>query len=98
MYQHLETTYIHADSSSNGLGGVLNENASYPQFFVTTPNVTNASLRRSSARCLTPPKLSFFTSMGATQRFSPQDNITVVASLIDLSSRSQAMMEEERCM
>eukprot|EP00873_Tetraselmis_striata_P045992 jgi/Tetstr1/466256/TSEL_010812.t1 len=93
MFRHVETAYLHTDSSSYGWGAVLNENSSYQArgFWYMSQHITQKEL--GAIRLAVE---SFMPQLRSHHVLLHEDNTAVVASLTNLTSRSPKLVEELR--
>jgi hypothetical protein len=96
IYKPIETTYLHADSSDYGWGGVLNEDSNYQARGFWSAIDRLQHIRWKEHRAVRHAVDSFLPQLEGRQVPLHEDNTAVVAALTKLTSRSPVMMEEVR--
>eukprot|EP00873_Tetraselmis_striata_P012742 jgi/Tetstr1/433006/TSEL_022343.t1 len=96
MCKHVETAYLHADSSSYGWGAVLSINRAYRARGFCYEDDRAHHITWKELRAVRHAVESFLPQLRGRRVLLHKDNTAVVAALANLTSRSPVMMEELR--
>jgi hypothetical protein len=96
IYKHIETAYLHADSSDYGWGAVLNDDSNYQAhgFWSATDRLQHNTWKK--LRAVRHVVESFLPQLKGRQVLLHEETTAIVAALTKLTSRSPVIMTELR--